>query len=174
LNKGRDIEIQRHDYAKTACTYEARHVDEIDDYYFALSFIISTLDYYEIKSVVDLDCGTGRSILQIKSHRSDTRLLGVEPVQNLREVGYSLGVSPEELIEGDATNLQFASSSVDLVCWFGVPHYVAKSTKAIAEMLRVARKEMFISDSNDVDQGSLLSRTFKQSLNAEGYREPSI
>jgi ubiquinone/menaquinone biosynthesis C-methylase UbiE len=136
--------------------------------------MISTLDHYEIKSVLDLDCGTGKAIRQIKSHRYDTRLLGVEPFRNFREVGYSLGVSPEKLIEGDAKNLQFASSSVDLVCCFGVLHYVAKSTKAIAEMLRVARKEMFISDSNDVDQGSLLSRTFKQALNAVGYREPSV
>jgi ubiquinone/menaquinone biosynthesis C-methylase UbiE len=168
LNKGRDVEIQRQYYAETACTYEARHVDEKDEHYFALNFMISTLDYYEIESVLDLGCGTGRAIRQIKSLRPDIRVLGVEPVQNLREVGYSLGLSPEELIDGDATNLQFATSSVDLVCCFGVLHHIAKPKKAIAEMLRVARKGIFISDSNGFGQGSLLARTFKQSLNAVG------
>jgi len=168
LNIGRDVEIQRQYYAQTASTYEERHVAGKDEHNFALNLLLASLDYYEIRSVLDLGCGTGRAIRQIKALRPDIRVLGVEPVQKLREVGHTLGLTSQELIEGDATRLQFPDSSFDLVCCFGVLHHIPKPTNAIREMLRVAGKGIFISDSNGFGQGSLLTRTLKQAINALG------
>src|SRR5207245_752348 len=56
----------------------------------------------------------------------------------------------------------------DVVCEFAVLHHVKKPEVVIAEMLRVARKAIFISDSNNFGQGSFLRRSMKQALNALG------
>ena len=45
-------------------------------------------------------------------------------------------------------------------------HHIKNPSVAVREMLRVARKAMFVSDSNNSGQGSLLLRIAKQTLNA--------
>ena len=68
------------------------------------------------------------------------------------------------LVDGDARQLAFADGEFDLVCEFGVLHHIHKPDGAISEMCRVARIGIFISDSNNFGQGSLLSRFSKQAL----------
>jgi ubiquinone/menaquinone biosynthesis C-methylase UbiE len=65
-------------------------------------------------------------------------------------------------------NLAFKDGSFDLVCEFGALHHIPKPSRAVAEMLRVARKAVFISDCNNFGQGSGISRLIKQSMNAVG------
>ena len=38
------------------------------------------------------------------------KVIGIEPVKKLREIAYSQGISKEELIDGDATKLNFRNS----------------------------------------------------------------
>jgi len=163
-----EVRIQRAYYTKTASQYEAMHVEARDEHGFALGFMVSMFDYLEIKSVLDIGCGTGRALRYVKSVRPDIRVVGVEPVKELRDVGHTLGLSLQELVEGDATALRYEASAFDLVCEFGVLHHIRQPERAVHEMLRVAKKAVFISDSNNFGQGSALLRAFKQTVNALG------
>jgi len=100
--------------------------------------------------------------------KSELRVVGIEPVKEFRQVGYDKGLTESELIDGDATKLQFSDGEFDLVCEFGVLHHIKRHELALSEMLRVAKKAIFISDSNNFGQGSFLARTIKQLINAFG------
>lgn len=165
-----EVQFQRDYYSRTAAKYDGMHLDanSRDEHFFALLFLLSVLDYFEIESVLDIGSGTGRAISYIKSNRPGIYVTGVEPVEELRRVGYTKGLSESELVEGDATKLQFADGEFDLVCEFGVLHHIKQPQLAVSEMLRVSRKAIFISDSNNFGQGSFWARSLKQILNAFG------
>ncbi len=92
---------------------------------------------------------------------------GEEQRETIRRA-YAQGVSPSELLEGDVLALQFEDGAFDMVREFGVLHHVRTPALAIEEMLRVARKAVFISDSNNFGQGSFLRRSIKQVLDRFG------
>jgi ubiquinone/menaquinone biosynthesis C-methylase UbiE len=167
-SKKHDIEIQRCYYAETAEKYNEMHVNEKDEHFVALSFMLAVIDYLEIHSILDIGSGTGRAVAYIKEKRPDIFIVGVEPVRELRKIGYSQGLSKNELIDGDATQLKFDNGQFDLVCEFGVLHHIKNPEKAVSEMLRVAKKAIFISDSNNFGQGSRFSRAVKQLINGIG------
>lgn len=161
-------EIQRRYYAKTANQYDSMHVGQSDEHFFALSFLVGVIDYLEIHSILDIGSGTARAIQYIKKLRPDLRVIGVEPVRELREMGYAKGLCQDNLVDGDATRLDFADGEFDLVCEFGVLHHIKEPSLAVSEMLRVARKSIFISDSNNFGQGSRVARSIKQLINLMG------
>ncbi len=72
----------------------------------------------------------------MKKQIDEIRIFGVDPVLELRQVGFQIGLGEDELVEGDGINLSFDSSSFDIVCSFGVLHHVPEPSKVIAEMLR--------------------------------------
>ena len=160
--------MQQRYYAETAATYEQWHMEDKDEHYFALSFLLSMIDYLGIKSILDVGAGTGRSMLFLKEHRPDLIVRGIEPVAELREIGYQKGLSRDDLTDGDATKMSFSAGEFDLVSEFAVLHHIGKPQKAVAEMLRVSRTAIFISDSNNFGQGSLPARTLKQVINGLG------
>lgn len=162
------VQIQREYYSQKAGEYNDAHVREKGEHQFALALMLGVLDYLEIESVLDVGSGTGRALKAVKALRPQTRALGIEPVAALREVGYEAGLGRDELIDGDATRMPFADGEFDLVCEFGVLHHIPKPERAVAEMIRVAKKAVFISDSNNFGQGSFPTRTVKQILNALG------
>jgi SAM-dependent methyltransferase len=163
----RDDDRQRRYYAETAAAYDAGHLHE-PEHRLALAVMLGVVDYAGIGSVLDVGSGTGRAIRHIKQARGDLVIRGVEPVAELREIAYANGVSRLELTDGNGLRLEFDDGAFDLVCAFGVLHHVRTPDKVIAEMLRVARKAVFISDSNNFGQGSWPVRTIKQALHAFG------
>jgi len=163
-----EVEIQRAYYAKTARQYERQHVDEADEHYLALNIMVGATNFLQVQSILDIGSGTGRAVAFIKNSRPEVEVVGIEPVKELREVGYSQGLSIEELREGNALALDFNDNSVDLVCEFGVLHHVRTPDVVISEMLRVARKAIFLSDSNNFGHGSPFVRFIKQAINAMG------
>ena len=100
--------------------------------------------------------------------RPGLKVLGVELSAELREVGYSKGISREELVDGDAQRLAFPDGAFDLGCEFAGLHHIPSPHLAVQEMLRVARRAVFISDSNSFGQGSPMSRLAKQTIRAFG------
>lgn len=165
-----EVQFQRNYYSTTAVKYDDMHVDanEKDEHFFALTFMIAALDYFEIQSILDIGSGTGRAIQYIKKKKPEVRVVGIEPVTELRQIGHEKGLSETELVDGDATELQFTDGEFDLVCEFGVLHHIKYHELAVSEMLRVARKAILISDSNNFGQGSFIARSIKQLINAFG------
>ena len=163
---GTETDIQRTYYKDTAKLYDTLHVNKKDEHYFALRILEAIIELYDIKSVLDIGAGTGRVARHLKSKNPDLRILSVEPVRELREIGYSHGLSRDELVEGDVNKLALRDGEFDLVTEFGVLHHVKDPALAISEMLRVSKIGIFISDSNNFGQGSFMSRSVKQVLNA--------
>ena len=79
-----------------------------------------------------------------------------------------MGVPETQLIEGDATKIPFEDGAFDIVTETGILHHIPQPERAIAEMLRVAKKAVLISDSNNMGQGSPLARKTKQILKTCG------
>ncbi|MDQ8004880.1 MAG: class I SAM-dependent methyltransferase [Pedobacter sp.] len=161
-------QIQETYYAKTSEQYDKMHLLEGNDleHDLALHYLISLIKKFKIKSILDVGAGTGRAISFLKSNFPYLKIIGIEPVKELRLIGYSKGLKENELIEGNGYKINFEDNSIDLVCEFGILHHVETPSQVIKEMVRVSKKGIFISDSNNFGQGSLLSRTIKQSLNA--------
>lgn len=163
-----EAEIQQRYYAETSSRYNDLHVSEKGEHEFALGFLAASAEHLEAKSILDVGSGTGRAVAYLKKKCPEAKVFGIEPVKELREVGYRNGILSEELIEGNGLDMPFADGQFDIVCEFGVLHHVKEPHVMVAEMLRVARKAIFISDANNFGQGSFAGRTFKQILNAFG------
>lgn len=161
-------EIQKQYYTTTASQYDTMHIGKGDEHFFSLSFLLGVLDFLDVRSILDVGSGTGRALRFLKEHCPEIKIVGIEPVEALREIGYANGLSKHELIDGDATQLNFDDGAFDLVCEFGVLHHIRKPELAVKEMLRVADKAIFISDSNNFGQGTWLSRSAKQVFNFVG------
>lgn len=69
----------------------------------------------------------------------------MEPVKELREIGHSNGLSEADIVDGDATRLDYAANSLDLICEFGVLHHLRNPDKAASKVIRVASRAIFIS-----------------------------
>ena len=163
-----EVAIQRAYYKDTAESYDAAHTQGKDEHYLGLRLLEAAIDYYDITSVLDVGAGTGRVARFLKPKHPSLKILSVEPVKELREVGHIRGLPEDELIEGDATKLQFADGAFDLVSEIGILHHVRDPAAVVAEMLRVAKVGIFISDSNNFGQGSALWRAVKQSIDTLG------
>jgi ubiquinone/menaquinone biosynthesis C-methylase UbiE len=156
--------LQRSYYASTASVYDGMHISAKDEHSLALAILAALVKFHHFDSVLDVGSGTGRALLELAEQCPGTRCLGVEPVAELREVGYSKGLSNQVLLEGRGDKLPFGDNSFDVVCEFAVLHHVPQSRLVISEMCRVARRMVFISDCNFVAQGSFVSRYVKRIL----------
>jgi SAM-dependent methyltransferase len=156
-----EIRLQRDYYARTAALYEGMHVQGGGEHDLACALIHSLSNHYGFRSVLDVGSGTGRAVAKLSQDLPGARIIGVEPVEALRRVGHRNGIPEEHLIDGDATRLDMADSSFDLVCELGVLHHIPKPRLAVTEMIRVAKKAIFLSDSNRFGSGSVPSRYSK-------------
>lgn len=163
-----EVNLQRQYYADTAEKYDAMQISEQDEHQFALAVLSALIEFHGIRSVLDVGSGTGRALRYLKARHPGVRFVGIEPVEALRKVGHAAGLSSTELIDGDVNTLAAADGEFDLVCEFAVLHHVPHPAQAVGEMLRVARRAVFISDANNVGQGGPLARGLKRALKALG------
>lgn len=161
------IQIQHEYYTNTALKYHDSHVanEANNEHDFALFILSAMIRKYKIKKLLDVGAGTGRTLQFLLKEHPDMEILGIEPVDALREAGYANGIPKNILIAGNGNALDFEKNEFDLVCEFGVLHHVEKPQLLVSEMLRVSKKYLFISDSNNFGQGNSVSRFFKQSIN---------
>ena len=164
-----ETDIQREYYARTAKSYDQAHLNPDEpEHDIALGMLRGLAGFHGFQSFLDVGCGTGRAMAALRAEFPSAKIEGIEPVEQLREVAYSKGISRETLRAGDATCLQEGDGSFDCVTAFGILHHIRKPRKAIIEMLRVARRAVFLSDLNNFGCGSWTQRTISQSLNALG------
>ena len=166
-----DVKKQREFYRQQAqCYDEMCAFDKCDEHYVATAVLCGLFDLYKITSLLDLGCGTGRSLAYVRDHAPNIALSGVEPVEALRQQCLEKGFTPEQIQDGDACKLSLPDGSVDCVSLFGVLHHIPTPERAIQEALRVASRMVVISDHNIYGMGSPATRLFKQSFRALGLR----
>jgi SAM-dependent methyltransferase len=153
-------EIQRRHYAGTAPSYDSE-LGQSPEHELALYILLGVVDSIQAESVLDVGAGTGRGLSFLMKRRPDLTIRGIEPVDELREVGYAKGIPRDWLIAGSGYDLPFPDGSFDIVTEFGVLHHVNRPELFIREMLRVARYGVFLSDTNNLGQGEVWGRLVK-------------
>lgn len=161
-----EVTLQRLYYADTAASYDQRHVNGIDEHVIALGWLSGLLKIYQFDSLLDVGSGTGRCLRFLREQGHSLKMTGVEPVAELREIARKNGLTDADLIDGDALALPFGDRAVDIVCAFGILHHIRDHRRAVSEMCRVARRAVFISDCNNLGQGSPFMRAAKQLLHS--------
>ena len=159
--------LQRAYYASTAVAYDDAHI-EAAEHRLGLQIMLAAIRHYGFDSILDVGSGTGRALTFVKSEVPTIQVVGIEPSAELRAVGHTKGLTADELRHGDALRLPFDDESFDLVCEFSALHHIAEPRRAICEMLRVARRGIFISDTNNFGQGPPAVRAIKQAINLVG------
>lgn len=157
------LEQQRRYYAQVASTYNSAYAfDQEDEHFIACALLTGLAQHYSFLSLLDVGCGTGRAIGYISRSLPSLRVLGVEPVEEMRIAAVASGISPDIVLPGDATALPFSDGQFDCCSAFGVLHHIPHPQRAIREMFRVSRRAVFISDHNVYGMGSPLTRGVKQ------------
>jgi ubiquinone/menaquinone biosynthesis C-methylase UbiE len=165
----RNSDIQAQYYTLTAENYDDYHLNnKNDEHYLALHYLSALIDFYKFKTILDVGAGTGRVADFLKKKHPDLKVISLEPVEELRKIGYAKGLSALELMDGNVYNLNFSPNSIDLVCAFGVFHHLADPIAALNEIRRVSKQAIFISDSNNFAHGKKAIKLFKQFLNHVG------
>jgi SAM-dependent methyltransferase len=144
------------------------HVSAGDEHLVAAKYMSYLLDDLGVTSLLDVGTGTGRAIKFLLPRHPNVRLAGIEPVQALIDEAVKGGVPPGVITPGRGEALPYEDEAFDAVCEFGALHHVSKPNEVIGEMLRVARKAVFISDTNRFGRGSHHSRLAKVGLASVG------
>jgi len=159
--KKKPQDIQREYYSRTASSYDDMHLHHDDENYIALKYISSLIDFLDISTILDVGCGTGRGIKWLLEKHS-IKVIGIEPVQALLEQAiHKNNIPKDSIILGSGELLPFEDNSFDAVCELSVLHHVPKPNVIVSEMMRVAKKAIFLSDSNRFGQGSMPLRIIK-------------
>src|ERR1700682_5598595 len=145
--------VQRNYYAQTADHYDEMRAGEHEAYTASLSYIAAFLRQFSARTVLDVGCGTGRAIAHLSNTNPEVTFYGVEPVRELLDVAIAKGVTQPLLVHGSGLALPFRDGSFDVVIECGVLHHVREPEVVVSEMTRVARKAIFLCDSNIFGQG---------------------
>ena len=163
-----DTARQRAYYERTADHYEAMHVCADDEHGLALALFAGIARRNGARAVLDVGAGTGRALELLGAELPQCRLTGIEPSEALRNVGHAKGLSKDQLIGGSGEALPFADNAFDFVIETGMLHHVPDPAKVVAEMVRVARLGVMISDSNKFALGPWALRMLKAVVSALG------
>lgn len=154
-------------YTETAAAYDESHLAETE-HEIALAAMVGFVKYYSFGCILDVGAGTGRVLRHAGTLLPGVNIAGIEPVAALREIAYQNGIAREQLTDGNALSLPFPDNHWDIVSAFGVMHHIPNPDLALAEMCRVARHGIFISDLNNYGCGSWFQRKFSRTLRAFG------
>ena len=152
LSRVEGADIQAHYYAETAGRYMTMHDEQ--EHHEARAWLVGWALQNNIQSVLDVGAGTGANVARMKAAMPQVRVVGVEPVGELRAVGYDSGLDDHDLLDGNAYDLPYDDREFDVVSAFGVMHHVADPDRAIRELLRVASRAVLISDVNNFGTGA--------------------
>jgi ubiquinone/menaquinone biosynthesis C-methylase UbiE len=159
------VQIQRRYYENTAARYDSMHAHEGVADTSISSFVHGMMRILDVRSVLDVGTATGRGVRELKTAFPDAFVCGIEPVAGLikeaAEIGSTLS-GPVIRATGEA--LPFPDASFDAVCEFAILHHAADPNAVVKEMLRVARKAVFLCDSNRFGQGAMPLRFLKLAL----------
>ena len=115
MDEEKAVELQRKYYRETAARYDGLHLEADPEHQVALGLLAEFTERHGFESILDLGSGTGRVIQFFEERSSSLRVVGIEPVIELRNIGHDKGISPKTLVDGDATALSCEDGSFDLI-----------------------------------------------------------
>lgn len=151
--------VQRDYYAQTAVHYDEMRAAEHEANIASLSYIAAFLRQFSARTVLDVGCGTGKTIAHLSTTNPEVMVYGIEPVRELLDIAIAKGVT--NLVHGSGLTLPFRDGSFDVVIECAVLHHVREPEAVVREMTRVARKAIFLCDSNIFGQGAPAQRLIK-------------
>jgi len=155
--------LQARYYETNVSLYDGLHnTGEDDEHNLALQYIDMFSTARGLHTFLDVGAGTGRGVRFLLGRGKDVR--GIEPVPAMIARGELNGVPKGLVLEGTGYELPFEDQSFDAVFECGVLHHVAYPSRVVNEMIRVAKKAVFLSDSNRFGQGSSYARWIKLGL----------
>jgi ubiquinone/menaquinone biosynthesis C-methylase UbiE len=155
-------------YQRTAEAYDAAHVRQGDEHSRALERVAQLADGLGLATFLDVGCGTGRAAAGLRRLLPGARVTGADLSPALLARARRRLGADEALVRGEAERLPFADESFDAACEFGVLHHVPEPARVVAEMCRVARRAVFLSDDNRYGRGPLPLRLVKVALARAG------
>ena len=165
IKTDRAREIQRQYYTKTASQYDCMHAHEGSTDTSTTFYMHALLRALQVRSLLDVGTATGLGMRNMKEMLPELFICGVEPVAALIQQGIQDGNhSSVPIIRASGEALPFSDQSFDAVCEFSTLHHVANPNTVVKEMLRVARRAVFICDGNRFGQGSRSARLLKLAL----------
>ena len=159
------VAIQREYYTETAARYDSMHAHEGGTDASITKFMYAIAAMLEVRTILDVGTATGATVRDLKRALPGVFVCGVEPVGALVQQAVKNGITASgPIVQATGEALPFATASFDTVCEFATLHHAANPSAVVNEMLRVARKAVFLCDSNRFGQGSLPARLLKLAL----------
>jgi ubiquinone/menaquinone biosynthesis C-methylase UbiE len=166
MNESAEI-LQARYYEEKATAYDGMHNASDDhEHNLALQYIDMIGNAFGMRTFLDVGAGTGRGMCFLRDRGKDVR--GIEPVTAMIEKAELNGVPRGSLLQGSGYELPFEDGAFDAVFECGVLHHVAEPSRMVAEMARVAKRAIFLSDSNRFGQGRHAARLLKTALYKTG------
>ena len=169
------VSAQRDYYARTASDYDTMH--EKGEHYDALRHVAIYMRAIGAQSALDTGCGTGMAMLYLEQQIEGLRMRGNDPSAAMLGVATDRhGIPSEQLDCVSSERLPYEDGAFDAVVETGMLHHTPEPQRVVAEMLRVARKAVFISDSNIYGQegSSVAARALKLALARAGLLRPLL
>jgi len=161
------VSAQRAYYRDTASEYDGMHA--FTEHHAALRHATAYMRALGAGSVLDTGCGTGLAMRFLQRELPELRVHGNDPSEDLLGVAIRAhGIRAEQLDCASSERLPYADESFDVVLETGVLHHVPAPERVIAEMLRVARRAIFLSDQNYYGMGGAGARLVKLGLSRLG------
>lgn len=165
------VEQMRDYYSRTASQYNAWHCDTTADsnHNFAVKEVLGLLNSGPGASLLDVGCGTGRCIRAALDAGFEAHGIDISP-DLLALAEKELSIPREKLHCADATSLPFGDNSFDVCCILGALHHSAMPHTIIAELIRVARRAVVVSDEANHFHGGVRQSLITLSLFKPIYR----
>ena len=155
-------------YEETADNYDTLHSDDGEgEHLRALEIGWPLIQATSPRSILDVGCGTGRTLKWVASKSPSTTLIGIDPSRRLLDLAQAQ-VPGAKLGIGNGERLDFPDASVDIVAASGIMHHVDHPSLVISELFRVARKAVLISDHNNFAFGSPIAQRIRMMLDCTG------
>jgi SAM-dependent methyltransferase len=161
------VAVQRAYYARTAGSYDEVHA--LAEHRVALGHVVHYLRALQARTVLDTGCGTGMALRFLQAATPEIEGHGNDPSVELLQVAVDrYGLDPARLRCCSSERLPYPDGHFDAVLATGVMHHVPDAEAVVREMVRVARRAIFVSDINMFGLGSLPARTAKLALRRAG------
>lgn len=126
----------REEYNRLAAVYDQRW-----DRYVRISLdrVLGAVVLDGDERVLDVGCGTGVLLEQLRRRHPGLELQGIDPSEGMLEIARKRCGADVSLAQGQAEKLPYPADAFDVIVSVSALHYFAEPPQAIAEMHRVLR-----------------------------------